>query len=85
MKELLFTHADLEGELPAQTAVAVFDRRWSDAEICNSIRNGLMAKLNLELDEIDMDRDGIVVRNDDIIMVLWTASRGQRSVTVIQF
>ena len=84
MTEVTFTHRDLE-EGTEQQATAVFDQGWDDATICNSIRNGLMAVTGLELDELDMDDDGVGTREGNTIHVLWTASRGQQSVTTLTF
>ena len=97
MKEILFTHRDfifcpfhrgqphiLEEDRTTK-AVAVFDKSWTDAEICNAVRNGLVARGDIELDELDMDDDGIVQRHGDVFTIIWTHSRGAKSVTTLKF
>ena len=84
MKEILFTHHDLE-ENQTTKALAVFSKDWSDALICNAVRHGLVARGDIELDELDIDDDGIVECNGNIFTITWTHSRGAKSVTVLEF
>ena len=84
MKEILFTHHDLE-ENQTTKAIAVFSKDWTDAELCNAVRNGLVARGDIELDELDMDDDGIVQRHGDVFTIIWTHSRGAKSVTTLKF
>ena len=84
LQEIVFTHHDLE-EDEITRAAAVFSKDWSDAQICDSIRNGLVARGDIELDELDLDEDGVVIRTGDKFTVTWTHSRGSKSMTTLQF
>jgi len=83
MTEVTFMHRDEDGY--EVEATAVFDFDGTDAAICNTIRNAIMARQQLELDELDMDEDGTVERNGNTITVTWTGHRNHQSVSTLAF
>lgn len=85
LKEAKITHQDIEGENDPIEVVACIEECWTDAAICNTIRNAIENATGLNQDELDMDKDGVVERNGNSINVLWTSSNGQRSVTTLVF
>jgi len=84
MIEVTFKHRDLEEDYEFEAHTVFNDLSGPDAPICNSIRNAIMACQGLELDELDMDKDGVVTRIDGVaVSVLWTGHRNHQSETTL--
>jgi hypothetical protein len=65
--------------------VAFIDKDLDNAALCQKVRETLAEANELEPDELDMSKDGVVERDGNTTTILWTDSRGQRSRTTLEF